>query len=104
MEFIEIQLAENLERALKDVPEIGDSAFEVAEKIAEIAAATAPIGLTADYANGIKAQRFKGGARVIATDYKSSWIEFGVPSRNQPAHWILRNAAEDAGLTFGKER
>jgi len=42
------------------------------------------------------------GARVIASDNKSSWIEFGIPSQNQPPQFILRRAVDSLGLKFKK--
>ena len=80
----------------------GNSAMKVAEAIAEIARANAPVE-SGDYAAGISAQKTKKGARVIAADYKSAWIEFGVPGRGIPAKFILRRAVDAAGLKFRKK-
>ncbi len=81
------------------------AALPVAEKVAEVARALAPVesGL---YRDGIKAERTGRGARVIASDEKSSWVEFGIPSHNQPAQFVLRRAVDACGLKFvkGKKR
>ena len=82
---------------------VKETALEAAERVVAIARETAP-HLSGDYAAGIGVQPTKTGARVYASDYKSAWIEFGIPSRGQPAHWILRRAAEAAGLKFKKRK
>jgi hypothetical protein len=75
--------------------------MQAAEQVAGIARSTAPVA-TGLYASSIEVQKTKTGARVFAADQKSAWIEFGVPGRNQPARFVLRNAAEAAGLSFKK--
>ena len=98
---------DELDRSLKNLPELGDSALAVAEKIAAVARATAPVG-SGSYAAGITVQPFRGGARVFATDPKSAWVEFGVPGHLDwgetvdpiPATHNLRRAAESLGLSF----
>jgi len=79
----------------------GGKPLEVAEAIASAARADAPVesGL---YRDGISAKKTPHGARVIASDNKSSWIEFGIPSRNQPPQFILRRAVDSLGLKFWK--
>ena len=80
----------------------GGHAKKIAESIAERAKETAPEE-SGDYKAGIIVQDTKTGARVIATDYKSAWIEFGAPNRNEPAQFILRKAAQSLGLKFKKQ-
>jgi hypothetical protein len=86
---------------VKKLPVVMVSAHDAAEKIAQVARDTAPV-LTGAYQAGIVVQDTKGGARVFASDYKSAWVEFGIPSRGQAAHFTLRRAAEVAGYTFKK--
>lgn len=81
----------------------GDDCLEVARKIAEAARGIAPVAL-GNYRDGIKAERTGRGARVIASDQKSSWVEFGIPSHNQPAQFVLRRAVDSLGLTFRKKK
>ena len=100
-EEIKISLDPSLDEKVAKLIGEGDDAFKVAEAIAEIARSSAP-AVTGDYASGIKAQKTKFGARVLASDYKSAWIEFGVPSRGIPARFILRRAVDAAGLKFKK--
>jgi hypothetical protein len=100
---IEVALHYDIDVKVAKMPEVQKSALDVAENVAQIARDTAP-SVTGDYKAGIKAQQTKSGARVFASDYKSAWIEFGAPNRNQPARWILRRAAESAGLKFKKRR
>lgn len=84
---------------------VHQAAHDAAEKIAETARGTAP-EVSGDYKNGIIVQDFgspssrKAGARVLASDFKSAWIEFGVPERGIPATFNLRNAVDSAGFKF----
>ena len=93
--------AENLEADVAKLIASGDDAFGIAEEIARVARSNAPKD-SGDYVAGIQVQRTKFGARVFAEDHKSSWIEFGVPSRNIPAQYILRRAVDALGLKFRK--
>ena len=79
----------------------GGAPLEVAEKIAAAARANAPV-VTGAYAAGISAAKTPHGARVVASDEKSSWVEFGIPSQNQPAQFNLRRAVDSLGLKFKK--
>lgn len=101
-EDVHIDIDDDIDEKVADIPEVKETAFDVAERVAEIARTTAPV-LSGDYAAGIEAQKTKKGARVFASDFKSAWIEFGVPSRGIPATWNLRNAARAAGLKFRKK-
>ena len=74
----------------------GGKPLEVAEKIAAAARANAHV-VTGAYAAGISAEKTPHGARVVASDEKSSWVEFGIPSQGQPATFNLRRAAFDGG-------
>ena len=96
-----ITLRSDLDSEVLNLVAKGDTALQIAEKLAEVAKAMAPVN-TGAYRDGIIAQRTDGGARVYASDNKSSWIEFGIPSRGQPAHFILRRAADILGLKFQK--
>jgi len=100
---LDVTLVYDIDVKVAKMPEVKKSSLEVAEEVAQIARSNAP-SVSGDYKAGIRAQATKMGARVFASDYKSAWIEFGVPNRNQPARWILRRAAESAGLKFKKRR
>ncbi|MFF1633971.1 hypothetical protein [Leifsonia sp. NPDC058248] len=94
-----LDLIPDLDMKVGKLPEVIASAEPIARKIAEIARSTAPFE-SGDYQDGIEVQTTKHGARVLASDPKSAWIEFGVPSRGIPAKWNLRRAAEALGLKF----
>lgn len=103
MTDLHISIDDDIDEKVLQVPEVKETAFDVAQKVASIAKDTAPRGDTGDYADGITVQKTKTGARVFASDYKSAWVEFGVPNRNIPAKFNLRNAAKSAGLKFRKK-
>jgi hypothetical protein len=90
-------LNENLHR----MPEIQTSARTIAAEIAAAAREIAPV-VDGNYRDGILIQETRSGWRVLASDQKSSWVEFGIPSRGQPAHFTLRRAVEAAGYKFKK--
>ena len=96
-----IHLDPDLDEKVAEMIAKGDTPLKIAEHIAEIARSTAPV-VTGAYRDGISAQKTPHCARVIASDNKSSWIEFGIPSRNQPARFILRRAVDSLGLKFKK--
>ncbi len=99
---VSVDLVPDIDELVRHLPVVKVSSRKVAETLAEVARATAPKGDTGNYAAGIIVQDTKGGTRVYASDKKSAWIEFGVPGRNQPARWVLRNAAIACGLKFKK--
>ena len=98
-----VDLDPDLDAKLADMIAKGDKPLEIAEMIASAARAEAPVveGL---YRDGISAKKTPHGARVIASDNKSSWIEFGIPSRNVPPQFILRRAVDSLGLKFSKRK
>jgi hypothetical protein len=98
-----LTLREDLDHEVFKLVASGPGPMGVAEKIAEQARATAPV-LTGAYRDGITAERTPFGARVIASDEKSSWIEFGRPNHDVPAQFILRRAVDALGLKFKKGR
>lgn len=98
-----IDVDQDLEARIVQVPGLHQRALEIATEIASIAQTSAPFD-SGDYAGGIGAQATTGGARVFASDPNSAHVEFGVPTQGQPAHWTLRAAAEAAGYTFRKGR
>lgn len=102
-EDVTVHIEPDLDEKLHEMPEIHLSAREIAEKIAVVARANAPVA-SGLYQSRIEVQDTKTGARVFAADQKSSWIEFGIPSHNQPARWVLRSAAESLGLKFMKKK
>ena len=96
-----VDLDPDLDEKLNKMIAEGGKPLEIAEAIASAARADAPVveGL---YRDGISAKKTPHGARVIASDNKSSWIEFGIPSQNQPPQFILRRAVDSLGLKFWK--
>ena len=99
----EIFLRDGLDADVLNVVAKGDTTLVMAEKVAALARAIAPVN-TGQYRDGIVAQKTIGGARVLASDQKSTWIEFGIPSRNHEAHFVLRRAAEAVGLKFRRKK
>lgn len=98
---VTVDLDPELDAKVARMPEVKTSSMEAARQIASVARDMAP-RVTGAYASGIVVQETKGGARVLASDQKSAWIEFGVPGRGQPARWVLRRAAEACGMKFVK--
>src|ERR1035437_8379884 len=96
-----IHLDPDLDAKLAEMIAKGDTALDVAKLMAAAAIADAPV-VTGNYRDGISAKKTAHGARVIASDAKSSWIEFGIPSRNIPPQFILRRAVDSLGLKFRK--
>ena len=96
-----VDLDPDLDEKLNKMIAEGGKPLEIAEAIASAARADAPV-VTGAYAAGISAQKTPHGARVLASDNKSSWIEFGIPSQNQPPQFILRRAVDSLGLKFSK--
>ena len=101
MDDIEIHVDPQIEVHLRRLSAVEEATMEVAKKIAERARDTAPVASGA-YKASIKVEDFRGGARVIATDPKSAWIEFGAPARGVAARFVLRNAAASLGFKFKK--
>ncbi|MET4780811.1 hypothetical protein [Glaciihabitans sp. UYNi722] len=103
MSDIEIDLDGDIDDKVRKMPEVKSASQEAVDKIAAIARDNAPV-LDGDYRDGIVTQETKSGWRVLASDQKSAWIEFGIPSRNQPPQFNLRRAVEAAGFKFKKGR
>jgi hypothetical protein len=103
MEDFEIHLVPDLDEKVAHMPEVVDAGFEAATKIADAARALAPV-LSGDYEAGIEVQKTKSGARVLASSADSAFVEFGVPSQGQRAHFTLRRAVEAAGFKFKKRK
>lgn len=93
----------DLEKELHSFPAVVSSTDEVAQAIAERARELAPV-VTGRYRDGIQVDKAnsKGVARVVATDQKSSWVEFG--TLQQDGQFVMRNAVESLGLQFKKGR
>lgn len=96
---MQLDIDPELPHNLNTLGGIKAASVETAKNIASAAKALAP-RKTGAYASGITYRQSGSGARVEALDQKSTWVEFGVPSRNQPAQHILRRAAEQLGLAF----
>lgn len=100
---ISVNIPDDLDLQVAKMPELKTLAVDEAKEVAAAARAAAPVD-TGNYAAGIVVQETKFGAIVLATDQKSGWIEFGIPSRGIPARFILRRAVEAVGLKFRKRR
>jgi len=100
---ITVSVDPDLERNLLVHVDVKEAAMEAANKIAERARSLAPV-VTGQYAAGIVTQETPHGARVLASDQKSHWVEFGIPSHGQAAQFVLRRAVELAGFKFHKGR
>lgn len=101
-EIEKIEIKSNLNQELKKFPFVTSKTEGIVMAIAERAREMAPVESGA-YRDGIQINRVndKGVARVVATDQKSSWIEFG--NVHQPGYFVIRSAAESLGLTFSKK-
>jgi hypothetical protein len=105
---VSFQMNRMLNKELQKFPVVTTAIKEAADKIAAIAIANAPIGpddeegIPGSYRDGIEVQQTPAGWRVVATDQKSAWIEFGNRGGIQPKKMIMRNAVEEAGFKFKK--
>jgi uncharacterized protein (DUF2237 family) len=101
---IKIVIDQNLEGKLHKFSEVEAKSLEIAQAIADKARELAPV-VTGRYRDGIIVQKpnDKGTARVLATDQKSSWVEFGTAHGMEP-HFTMRSAVEALGLKFKKGR
>lgn len=100
-EDLRIDIAPDLDAKAEAHPDNIEQAYALAEQLADTARSLAPV-LSGEYAAGIVAQKTKTGARVYAGDYKSAWIEFGVPAHGIHGRFVLRRAADALGLSFRK--
>lgn len=98
---VTVEIDGDIDDKVRKLPEVKSASHEAVDKIAAIARETAPVR-DGDYLAGIVTQETKSGWRVLAGDNKSAWVEFGIPSHNQPPQFILRNAAKSAGFKFRK--
>jgi len=103
MDDFDLELIPDLDIEIAKLVDKSDTAVDACNKIADAARSLAPSD-SGDYRAGIKVERFKGGARVVATARHSAFIEFGVPGRNQPAQFVLRRAVDSVGLRFKKRK
>lgn len=101
MAGIHIDLVGNLDELIAKLPEVKTSSRDAAQAIASAARSIAPVD-EGNYVEGVVTQDTPSGTRVLATDQKSAWIEFGIPSRGIPARFVLRRAVEAVGLSFKK--
>lgn len=106
MSDVEIKLDPQLESKLHTFPAVSTNTQKAAQQIAEMARDLAGEHvLTGRYREGIKVNlptiASKGVARVVATDQKSAWMEFG--NYQHPGFFIFRNAVELAGYSFKKK-
>ena len=101
MEEITFTPNPRLEKELHKFTDVAVGVRSAADAIAARAREMAPAqsgayreGIIVNQPNG------KGVARVVATDQKSAWIEFGTSS--QPPVFNLRQAVQSLGLEFKK--
>jgi len=100
---IKIELNQDLEGKLHSFSEVKAHSLKIAEAIAERARELAPVD-SGQYRDGIVVNKpnEKGVARVLATDQKSAWVEFGNRDGSQPAQFVMRSAVESLGLKWKK--
>lgn len=79
-----------------------DECEKVAQRVADVARATAPRS-SGNYAASIVVQRFRNGARVLARAPYAAKVEFGLPGRRE-GQWVFYRAARSLGLNFKKGR
>jgi hypothetical protein len=108
MDDIDVQIDTDVDDRVLNVVEVIAASKDTADAIAAVARETAPRDSGA-YADSIVVQKisrgtFTTGYRVYAADPKSAHLEFGVPNRNQMAHWTFRRAVESLGLKFRKSK
>lgn len=104
MDDIEFIPNPQLEKDLHTFKPVTESTEKAANVIAAAARELAPVD-TGAYRDSItvdKPSQKNGVARVVATDQKSSWIEFGNHHTNQPPQYVLRTAVEMTGHKFKK--
>jgi hypothetical protein len=102
MEGAHVTIDEGVLRAmLKGDSEIRAAMREAAEKIAATARDSAPV-LHGDYKDAIAVEDTMDGARVVNSDEAATFIEFGVPTRGEPARFNLRHAVVISGFKFKK--
>ena len=101
MEDFHVEIDGDIDDKVRKFPEVHASAKEAVDIIANAARDIAPVVL-GDYKAGIVTQETKSGWRVLAADQKSAWVEFGIPSHNQPPQFVLRRAVEASGFKFKK--
>lgn len=101
-----VTLSPSLEKDLHTFPAVTTNTQAAANQIADMARDLASEHvLTGRYREGIKVNlptlQSKGVARVVATDQKSAWMEFG--NYQHPGFFIIRNAVELCGFSFKKK-
>lgn len=101
-ESFTITINGNIEEEVAFVPEMQTICLKAANEIADVARTSAPV-VSAKYVDGIIVQKTEHYARVLATADDSAFVEFGVPSQGQAAHFTLRRAVDAAGYKFGKK-
>lgn len=101
----EVELIPNLESKLHTFPKVVAGTRAAAVAIAERARELAPVD-TGAYRDGIivNPPNEKGVARVLSTDNKSSWIEFGTGAPGHDGKFVIRTAAESLGYKFITKR
>lgn len=102
MAEVEVTLDSNLESKLHTFPAVKAGSRAAAVAIADRAREMAPV-MDGNYQAGIivNPPNEKGVARVLATDQKSSWVEFGTATMQ--GHFTIRSAAESLGYRFIKK-
>lgn len=99
-----VRIDHDLETRIRMLPQVQLRLIEVANQIKRVAQAIAPFK-TGHYRDGIEVQVFAGDGKVkvVATDFKSNWIEFG--TIHQPPRAPLRIAVAMSGYVLkGSQR
>lgn len=96
-----ITLNTDLNATVSRIIAAGKGPMELAQRIADQAKSLAPVD-TGAYRDGIIVEKTGAGARVVATDQKSHWVEFGRPNHNVEGQFVLRQAVDALGLVWVK--
>jgi hypothetical protein len=91
-----------IEGIVRRHPKVRQKLETVAQEIAVIAKADAPVGFTGDYRDSIQSKVYLAAdglrGRVFSDDFKAGFIEFG--TEDTPAFHTLQKAAQSTGLRW----
>lgn len=99
---VNVNIDSNFELEASGYRGVVDECEQVAQKIADVARATAPRQSGA-YAASIGVEKFRSGARVIARVPYAGTVEFGSAGGARSGRWIFYRAAQSLGLKFRKK-
>jgi hypothetical protein len=106
-EQIKLDLVPDIIEIIESLPTVEDKVKAAAEEIAGRARSLVhnDSGAYSESIRVEKTNRSKSGLwRVIASDPKAFFVEFGGPARGIPAQYVMRRAAESLGLPWQKKK